>query len=204
VNAHYPAELLLGDDLLELETLTDAGTEIPAADLLLLPQDGASVVLIERAYRGAFTGRTVEVAGWWGWHPDRAAAWVDTGDAVENDPLNTTNTTLLVTNADATDPASGEPRFQVGQVLRIGAELLRVLAVAGQADQLTVARGVDGTTPAAHLQGTTINRYAPPADIAELCLRWAAWVYRSPDQAEAALPADLRSAAVALRRVRVT
>jgi len=204
INPRYPGELLLNDDLLELTTLTDNGAVISAAELTLLPGDGASIAAIDRANGGAFTGPTVAVAGWWGWHPNRADAWVPSGDTIENDPLTATATTLLVTNADATDPVSGEPRFQAGQVLRIGDELLRVLAVAGLDDQLTVVRGVAGTTATSHLQGASIDRYNPPAEVVNLCLRWAAWLYRLPDQAEAALPVDLRSAVVALRRTRVT
>lgn len=205
VSANHPGELLLDDDLLELTALTDgSGQTIDLADLLLLPRATSSYAAIERVDGGAFTGPTVTVTGWWAWHDDRALAWRDTADTVENDPLNTTATTLLVTNADAAD-ADGEPlRFQAGGLLRIGDELMRVVSVLGAADQVTVVRGVAGSAAATHLQGTLIERYQPPADVVRLCLRWAAWLYRESDRATADdVPLGLRSAAVALRRMRV-
>lgn len=96
-----------------------------------------------------YTGRR------WQIDTSRERVWRDSGDAVENDPLDTTETTLLVTNADAVDPVTGIGRFQVGQLLRVGTEIMYVSGVEGLADQLTVVRGAGG--PAApHLQGTTI------------------------------------------------
>jgi hypothetical protein len=61
---------------------------------------------------------------------------------------------------------------------------------------------VCGTSAAFHAQNTPVYTYQPPADIAALALRWAAWLYREPDTA-AALPDNLLEVLLPLRRVGV-
>ena len=66
-----------------------------------------------------------------------------------------------------------------GQTLRIEAEQVFVRAVDGQ--NLTVVRGVNGTTPVAHADGTDIYAYRYPPEVAEATLFTAARLWKQKD-----------------------
>ena len=185
----FPQELLLNDDLLKLTSLTNGdGTTIDLADVIVIPdshQPASLLILTE----GVFTWETsalnaITVSGVWGWHDDWSQAWHDTGDVVQDNPLSANSTTLTVTDANVVDALYQWPRFQVGQLLKIEDEYLRVLEITineSADDTLTVQRGVNGTTASAHAQSTSIYRYQAPADIESIALRWATWLYKEPD-----------------------
>ncbi len=138
----------------------------------------------------------MSVTGTWGWHERWSQAWRDSADAVQDNPLSSTATTLTVSDADGADSQQRSPRFQVGHLLRIEDEYLRVLAVDSGANTLTVQRGVQGTTAAAHAQTTAIEVYQPPREVESLCLRWAMWLYKEPDrEVIEPLPKSFRSGA---------
>ena len=200
-------QLLLDDDLLELTALTNGdGSTINLNSVLpllgtppysgLLLTDG-EVFVWDQTRVGAIT-----VSGIWGYHDRWADAWRDTSDTLQDNPLSDTATTLTVTDADGADVQTESPRFQVGHLLKIEDEYLRVLAVNTGTNVLVAERGANGTTPAAHAQSTPIFTYQPPADISALALRWAAWLYREPDTA-ALLPDNLLEVLVPLRRIGV-
>lgn len=109
--------------------------------------------------------RLVEIAGRWGYTEDTE----DTGDTVQSNPLSAIATTLTV--SDGT-------KFAVGQTLKIETEQLYVSAIAS--NNLTVARGVNGTTAASHAQNTAISRYiyVPGARQAVLILTARIWKRR--------------------------
>jgi hypothetical protein len=202
------AELLLDDDLLELTTLTNGdGSMIPTQNVLRLPEYGPAGVL--RLTGGsAFTWtqtpvQAISLAGIWGWHDRWSAAWRESADAVQNNPLSAGATSITVNDADGADGEGETPRFQVGHLIRIESEYLRVLAVNTTGNLLTVQRGVNGSTAASHTQNTAIQVYQPPADIAALALRWAAWLYREADMQTAAPSRELDEAIDALRRASV-
>lgn len=208
VNPRYASELLLGDDLLELDSVSDASGTLPPADMLLLP-DAPPYSMLRLLNWRAFAWdqspyRAVTVSGVWGWHDDWTQAWRSSGDSVQNAPLSASATSLSVLDADGEDAAGESPRFQVGHLLRAGSEYLRVLAVNTATNTLTVQRGVQGSSAAEHTQGTPLAVYQPPEDVAMLCLRWAVWLYREADNAETPLlPARLLRGLDALRRVGV-
>ncbi len=205
-------ELLLRDDLLQLDTLTNGdGSSMDTADVITLPEstlDGPISVL-------RLTGnqvfvwdesplRAVSITGVWGWHDRWSRAWRSSGDSLQDNPLSSSATTLTVSDADGVDSHQQTPRFQVGQLLRIEDEYLRVLAVDTNTNVLTVLRGVNGTTAAAHVQTTPIDIYQPALEVEMLCLRWAAWLYKEPDRNTFAIaPAQLTAALNSLRRVGV-
>lgn len=193
---HYPSELLLDDDLLELTTLTNGdGSAIPLNNVILLPDDapaGGLLLMAGSAFTWAQTPvQAVTVTGIWGWHDRWADAWRYSADTVQNNPLSSSATSLTVADAGGADAETETPRFQVGHLLQIESEYLRVLAVNTVTNALTVLRGVNGTTAAAHAQNTPIYTYQPPADIAAIALRWASWLYREPDGAALAATSDL-------------
>jgi hypothetical protein len=206
VNPDAPTELLLSEDLLTLTSLTNGdGALIPTNNSVL--QAGGRITLTNGA---TFTYNStplqvIQVAGLWGYHEDWARAWLQSADTVQNNPLSSTATTLTVTDADGADGFSQTPRFQVGQLLRIASEYVRVLAVNTTTNTLTLQRGVNGTTAASHAQNTVIEIYQPPAEVVMLCLRLAMWLYREPDtvNSDGKLPPLLLSALNPLRRVRV-
>jgi hypothetical protein len=210
-----PGELLLDDDLLQLTSLTNGdGSSIALSDVITLPA-GDSAFAILRLINGAtFVWnstplRAISVTGIWGWHDVWSQAWRDSADTVQNNPLSSSATSLTVIDADGADNFNETPRFQVGQLICIDSEYLRVLAVNTSTNVLTVLRGVAGTTAASHTQSTAISIYHPPADVETLCLRWAAWLYKEPDNRALpnkfglATPADLLVALEPLRRVAV-
>lgn len=205
--------LLLVDDLLRLDSLTNGdGHLIPPDTILALPggDSPASVLLLIGGESFTWTTsprQALTVTGIWGWHDTWSLAWRDTSDAVRDDPLSSTAATVTVASVTGADSANQSPRFQVGHLLRIEDEYLRVLAVESVEDgddRLTVQRGVSGTTAASHAQDTPIFTYQPPADVAALVVRWAAWLYKEPDsRISAGLPPAFLREAEALRRSRL-
>jgi hypothetical protein len=185
-------ELLLDDDLLELSALANGdGTTVPLNNVILLPDDAPAGGLLLTAGSSFIWTQTpiqaVTVTGIWGWHDRWATAWRDTADTVQNNPLGSTATSITVADADGADTTVETPRFQVGHLLKIENEYLRVLAVNTATNVLTVLRGVSGTTAAAHALNTPIYTFQPVPDIAAIALTRAAHLYREPDAAAAAI-----------------
>ena len=215
-----PFYLRLDIDLLELDTLTNGdGSNIDLGDVLLIPTgDGPKSVIRLDPEGDAFfiyeasPVQALQVTGIWGFHDNWSEAWRDTADTVEDNPLSSSATTITVNDADGSDSADLSPRFQVGQLLKIEDEYLHVTAVDTTSNELTVIRGVRGTTAASHAQNTAISVYVPPQDIQALCLRWATWLYQQVNAGIGAgadwlyppdLPGDMATMAECLRRVRV-
>lgn len=99
--------------------------------------------------------RTVEAVGRFGY----SALSEATGETVQNNPLTDSGTALTVLSTADID---------VGEVLVIEAEEAHVTGTP-DGTTLTIARGVNGTTAAAHAQGVAISRRRYPADIEEAC-----------------------------------
>lgn len=98
--------------------------------------------------------RSIRITGRWG-HSHQVA---DTGQTVQNNPLTSGGTTLTLTRGHDIEP---------GETLVIESEQIAVTAssVVSDAVNLTVTRGVNGTTAAQHAQGTAIYRRVYPDDI---------------------------------------
>ncbi|NWF69038.1 MAG: hypothetical protein HXY40_08125 [Chloroflexi bacterium] len=192
--------LTLRDDLLALTSITDGdGTSISLNEVLLKPDTGGPYSLMHLANGRAFIRSTllpVTVTGVWGWHDRWNEAWRGSSDTVQNNPLSSSSTTLTVSSASGADSAGQSPRFQVGHLLKIEEEYLRVLAISG--NTLTVLRGINGSTAAQHAQNTAISTLQPAPDALLLALRWATWLYREGDNDTP--PDDLRAALAELRR----
>lgn len=194
-------ELLLHDDLLKLESITNGDSTAIHLDDVLILNGGILRLTNGQAFTFDQTPtQAIQVQAIWGNHPDYATAWADSGDTVQDAPLTTTSTTLTVTDADGT---AATQRFQTGQLLRIGDEFLRVLTVDTATNSLTVERGTRGTTAAEHVAGTAIEIFQPAPDVNALCVHWAAWVYRSSDFPLADVPALLLNSLDPLRRISV-
>lgn len=211
VNPNQPTLLILHDDLLALHALSDAAGPVDVGDVALLPggPSSASVLALvggRALLWGDSTQDAVSVDATWGWHDRWDLAWADTGVSLAA-PAAPGDSTLSLDDSAALDP-QGAPWLQVGGLLRLGTEMLDVQAINAEADTLTVCRGANGSTAGDHAAGATLERYQPPADVADLVLRWAGWLYREPDAdfsllGTAGPPATLTDALRPLRRLRV-
>lgn len=208
IDVHNVTELILDDDLMSLSALTNGdGSVIDTADVLLLPDDDSVAEVVRLLNGNAFLWdvsplNAISVSGIWGWHDRPSATWRDSGDTVQDAPLTAGATTLTITDSSAADSSGEAPRFQSGHLLKIEDEYLRVIGVS--ASTLTVIRGANGSIPASHVQSTGIVTYQPPADVASLCVRLAAWLYKEPDvRGAGGIPPILRFEIEGLRRVRV-
>lgn len=102
--------------------------------------------------------RGVRITGEWGYSNDTE----DSGAIVVG----------AQTASDTTLETSDGTKFSVGQTLVIGSEQLYVSAISG--NNLTVTRGINGTTAASISGGETINRRVFPTGVAEATLIQAA------------------------------
>lgn len=157
------AELDLRDDLLSTSSVTTRATTAAATtgtltadtDYYLVnerlgyePGPYRKVILHGEGIAAFGSGRRVtDWAGAWGYE-DRRVTFTATADAIAD--------------ADVTSvTVSGAEEFSVAQTLLIGTEQLFVTAVVtGMSDgTLTVVRGVNGTTAAAHADNSAVDRY---------------------------------------------
>ncbi len=207
--------LLLDEDLAALTTLkTDddgdgvAESTWAASDYALLPYQGSPKYAIEVTpwgTRGDFNPgqrKAVEVAGRWGYDETTQAS-----SATVSGNHSASATTLAV--SDGT-------QFSPGDTLLVESEQLSVSAVSG--NNLTVRRGVNGTTAASHSGGTAIAVVTYPAAVREACLLQAArrWMRRDPafatvdglpgavDSQAVGMDADARALLAQIRKYQVT
>ena len=208
VDRRHPQELLLDDDLLELTGVTNGdGRSIPLSQLRRLPnaRQPASALRLANGTQFVYHDTplaAVAIAGIWGWHDDWSRAWRDTGATVQEGPLAAVAHTLA---APAEDAREGQaPRFQVGQLLRIGAEYLclRQIEAAGDGTlTLSVMRGAQDSQASSHAAGAAIHSYHPPPDLAQAALQLAAWLVQVQRQlASQDLPPAIRTLLRGLRR----
>lgn len=107
-----------------------------------------------------------KVIGLFGWHDDYASAWETLSQTVANDPkLSTTDTLLLVANADAKD-VFGLPLIQVGQVLRLVAtggaqEMVEAAHIDYVGNKVLIKRARLGTAAIEAMKGSAIEVYRP-------------------------------------------
>ena len=150
-----------------------------ASDYLMYPLNADPLAPPGRPYsrvvadpqgpRPSFTvGRSaVQLDGDWGFR----SVSDDSGEDVAS-PLNGTSTTAAVTSGAA---------FAPGQTVRVGQEQMFVRQVS--ANNLTVARGVNGTTAASQSGGAGVYAFRPPPEVAEAALLLAARYWKRKDSA---------------------
>lgn len=115
--------------------------------------------------------KTLTILGSWGWQDE-----VLNGDTL-NGAINATTTTVVKTNASAA--------IYPGSTILIDSEQMYVRAKNGT--NLTVFRGVNGTTAATHLDNANIYKYLYPADVVEACLAIARDRFRSREAGTTAI-----------------
>lgn len=185
-------KLILLDDLLALETLTNGDGEVLTSDYYMLePYQRTPYSVI--ALRGGAMWATddngdangaISVKGYWGYHPNYPEAWVDSLDTVLDNPLSSGATQIHVSDINGITADLITPRFQPGLLLRVESEIMALLAVeavVGGDDHLTVKRAVAGTTAAAHAAGKSIEIFRPDVNIGQACVRLVQWRYTQKD-----------------------
>jgi hypothetical protein len=118
----------------------------------------------------------IYVTGTWGYHPDYSNAF-DSVDTVQDNPLTAAATSITVSDADGADLWGFTPRFSPGNLIKIEDELIDVTAVNTTTNVLTVRRGRNGTTAAAHAQDTAISVYQVDERIQRAVTRQATLLY---------------------------
>jgi len=118
--------LRLDIDLLALLSLTNGdGRSIDPADVTLAPSgDGPYSALLVDPQTVAFVNgypldQAIAVRGVWGWHDAWAAAWRSSGDTLQA-TSDADDALLSVADAAGADGLGLTPRFQVGQLIRLG------------------------------------------------------------------------------------
>ncbi len=188
--------LVLPEDALSVEAVEVNGRGIDPEDVAL---EGGC--LLRRIDGGRFGAGVARITGLWAYHRAPELAWRVSGDALTVG-VSGLSSTLSVSNTQGTDAEGYQPRLHGGQLMRLGDELLRVLSTTPTT--LSVRRGVNGTTAAAHLAGVPVETFWPDPLAEALGYRWAAWLYREADGDPAReVPAALRDELRQLTRVEV-
>ena len=187
------ALLRLKDDLLECTTLTteNGDTTILPANYELQTSNGrynqTPYSQIQLHPDGTITAFTYDgtpytanaVTGPWGYHNDWANAWEDSGDSVQDaGGISASAVTITVNDADGVDINGLPTRFKIQQILKIEDEYLWLVDVNGTDDELTVRRGMNGSTAATHAKDMAIYVYRPMDDIIEAMELLSTYIYR--------------------------
>ena len=115
--------------------------------------------------------RSIRIEGTWCVHDNRAEAWEDSLDEVENAPsIGVGVTALTVNDVDGLTGWGYLPRFAVGQIIRMGTEFCEVGAVSIGTNVATIVRGRNGTTDAIHLQNVQIDVWRPPFPVKQAAI----------------------------------
>jgi hypothetical protein len=119
--------------------------------------------------------RALCVTGVWGYRRQYAAGWEYSQDTVVV-PMNASQSTVTVVDANGASQWNVINRFQVGQLIRIDSEYMAVTGVNTTTNVLTVVRGCNGTTAALHSDSTRIDVWRPEpmaANVARIqAVRW--------------------------------
>ena len=172
------AVVLLGDWLATATTVTAYGqtarttstvlTEGIGNDFLLEPYNRSPKTLLkleEDTTDSLFGGQqTLTILGEWGWQTDKIS--LSTIDAIGS------------TTTAAVSVSSGAGTY-VGDTIIIDTEQVYVTAVSG--NNLTVIRGVNGTTAATHSDGVTYYKWKYADDVTQAALDIARTYWRSRD-----------------------
>ena len=173
IDGSNPRELILPDDLLELISI-NAERQILSGDTVRrVPSRAdlpASVLILNEGE--VFNGE-VSITGIWGWHDRWTRAWRKSGDHIVDIDVTADAIWIQVDDVDGEDQDGISPRFQVGQLLRVENEYLRLSAIDHASNRLQVMRGAQGTVAVSHAESAPIEIYGAASAIRDLCLRYA-------------------------------
>ncbi len=178
------ATLFFPDDLLSISSFTtdEDGSKSYATTLATTDYELYSGSATRVAYRwaklsnestvGSFANSIrngVRITGSWGYGNDISATpYSDSGAVVNTGGI----TSSATTHALATGKGAS---FQAGQTIRIATEQMFISSIS--TDTLTLVRGLNGTTAAAHLAADLIYIYSYPAPIVDATLIHASRIW---------------------------
>lgn len=167
-------ELQLDDDLLEIITLTNGDdVAVSSSDYNLIGKNQTPHYAIKlKASSSVFwnydgSGNwefVIDVLAIWGYHDQYAARAWPSGGTIEDASFSASDTTLAVQEDEGAN-------FLAGQLIKADNEIMRVTNIS--TDDLTVVRGENGSTAAAHDDDTDIYIWQPIHDIQTACLQIA-------------------------------
>ena len=116
--------------------------------------------------------QTVEISGKWGFREVTEDSGADIAEGVQ---YSATDTTLTVDDGS---------KFSMAQTILIDSEQLYITGIS--INNLTVTRGVNGTTAAAHNDGSDISLFRFPEPVVQACLLQASRLWKRRDTGFAA------------------
>ena len=158
-------------------------------DYDLMPYNYTPYLWIEVAPQGLYlfpvTRRGVQIVGTWGYSNDTTTSSTTLAEALDS-------------SETGVDVVSGSAH-EVGQTIRIDSEDMLIDSISS--NTLTVTRGINGTTAAAHNTGLAISILAFPPAIREACYLKANQLYKrksgiggkgggNPSTGQASAPSD--------------
>jgi len=167
-------QLDLDDDLLEIITLTNGDdVEVESTEYNLIGKNQSPHYAIKLKASSSVYWNYDSSGNWeliidalaiWGYHDQYATRAWSTGSTINESAEFSSSDVTLTT-------AAGTLFSDSDQLLKIDDEILRTTAKS--TDDLTVVRGENGSTAAAHDDGTTIYIWQPIHDIQAACLQIA-------------------------------
>lgn len=173
---HDPADIRFYDDLILRDDLLSVTTLTNGDDTTLL---STQYRLLERGIFPAWKIKTLssQSAGWvfndgdsqiailgtWGYNTRPASMWSDSGQVIPAGNLTDSATTLtLVTDVSG---------LETYQYIKVNSEYMFITAIDVDNVALTLERGVNGSTAAAHTSADVISTYVQTPEIRRECRR---------------------------------
>ena len=149
----------------ESETLAEGTSN----DYLLMPYNFSPKTILKLnadTSKGFYSGqKTLAIAGSWGYTSDTEEI-TDLDGAVSS----TTATTVAVTSATGLSPA---------ETILVDSEQMYITGISS--NNLTVERGVNGTTAATHSDEDAVKSYIYPSEVVQACLDLSKVTFRNRD-----------------------
>jgi len=169
--------------ILSVTSITAAGNTVSSSNYRLFPYSVSPASMIEAINNSTWldslndTDDQISIAGVFGYRTNYSRdGWLNSLDTVQDGSgINTTATTITVTDADGADYNGETPRFTPGQVIRVDDEFMIVSATNTSTNVLTVLRGALGSTAATHDNGTQIDVWTVEPEIARAAQLIAAY-----------------------------
>lgn len=118
----------------------------------------------------------VRITGVWGYHRDYASAFPALDALAAN--INSSQTTFTVADIDGEDEFGVTPRISAGSQVKIGDELIEVIATNTGNNQATGRRGVNGSVASSHSAGDAVRVWQVEEPIRQVVARQAAFILK--------------------------
>lgn len=179
--------IYLEASIADVVTLTDGTGEalVLDTDWRYSPRAKRSTKLLEGLESTTWTNYTdnwrqaITIDGVWCYRERYdVVGWVGSADTVQSPALTTTSTSIIVADADGVNAWGLSPRFDVGQMIRIGSEYMAIVGVNTTTNALTVVRGYNGTVATTHDVGASISTFDVQPEIVRACALITAYNYQ--------------------------